>query len=143
MVKSIEEQMNSCLSKAERLYEQKAFDSKIQDVYRDAYNVLYQSCYDKDTGLDNKRLVKLVSTDSTMKKILSLAQKRSKEQGRMTVGELIEKLSKFNPNSPVKVSYYVSQITDSGTDMGGSEEHSINDINDLETRVVLSIDGYD
>jgi hypothetical protein len=55
----------------------------------------------------------------------------------MRVWELIEKLSKYDQNMPVKISAYESFITDAGTDLGDFIEKDIDDIYDLESRLVI------
>ena len=55
----------------------------------------------------------------------------------MTVGELIEKLSKYDKNLPVNVSAWESCMTDAGTDLGDYSEKTSLSIYDLETRIVI------
>lgn len=57
-----------------------------------------------------------------------------------TVGDLLDELSKYNRKTKVVASYYVSVMTDAGTDLGGHEDHQIEKVTDLESRIVLELE---
>jgi hypothetical protein len=138
MENSFEEKLLKLLNKAETLYKKKAFLREIEEVYQEACNVVRDYCSDcKSKTYDNTKFASIIKTNKVIKKIQNICFARSKDQKEMNVGDLIKKLSEFDKNTPVKVSYYVSCMTDSGTDMGGDEERPIEDIYDLQTRIVL------
>lgn len=64
------------------------------------------------------------------------------KQRAITVGEMIEELSKYDRSKPFYATQYHESYTDSGTDMGSSEEHDVEGVYDLESRVVLKVSRW-
>lgn len=59
-----------------------------------------------------------------------------------TVGDLKEALKNFDDKLPVFITIYHESITEAGTDLGGEEDHGIENVTDLETRIVLHPGSY-
>ena len=69
--------------------------------------------------------------------------KKNIEPSFKTVGDVLDALSKYDRNQKIFGTQYHECITDAGSDLGGSEEHKIRGVYDLESRVIIDIYHYD
>lgn len=136
----IQERLDKMLIRAGKMFAKKTLASDIQKIYDEACSLITQEMYASQQSDSYLDISTFAYNNKTCKAISKIVSNRSQEQGNMTVGELIEHLSKFEKDSAVKIASWVSCMTDAGTDLGGDEDHRITDITDLETRVVISVE---
>lgn len=132
--------LQKMVARAEKMYAKKVLASEISDLHQDAINWVQRDLRLVDGSPFSSESRRAAYANKHITRIHELYMLRSKEQGNMTVGELIDHLSKLDRDRIVKISSYISCVTDAGTDLGGDEDHKITDIQDLETRVVISIE---
>lgn len=132
--------LDSLVAKAERMYDKKALNRDISDLAEKGTNLIVAEAMKNDKDLSYFDARSAAFRHASIQKIQQFAIKRMREQGNMTVGELIDHLSKFDKDRVVKIMCHVSCVTDAGSDLGGMEDHKITDIVDLETRIEVNIE---
>lgn len=137
----VENEIKSICEKVNLMYNERELASEMMPFISKIHSIILNELYNKfDKKKDYFEMENIVSKNKYYLEVNKLYQKRRDEQKKMTVGDLIHHLSKFNPNLPIKIESYVECITDAGSDLGGMEDHSINEITNLETKVVISIE---
>lgn len=133
------DELAGLLKQVEKRYSEKALQSELEAVLQDALSKARSELM-KDGKTDYYRTYEHALKQESIAKIAKIVAKRGKEQEKMTIGELIEHLSKFDKDKLVEMSVWVDEgCNDSGTDFSGFEPHIIQDIQDLDTRIVITI----